>query len=228
MLEKTDIAGQSLRPASLLGALRERTRDLHTQAERSGIIADILRGHATRNDYVLMLRNLLPVYQALERHLAGHAGSPLVGALVRPELTRAGAVEADMLLLSADASALPILPETVDYVAAIERAAGGDGSRLIAHAYARYLGDLSGGQIMKRLLARALELPPGALSFYDFPAIADIAAFKSEYRAAIDRAGDESEDFDAIVEEGALAFELNIALSVALQADAARRLPPPG
>ena len=42
MLERTDIAGHSLRPASLLGALRERTRDLHTQAERSGIIAGIL------------------------------------------------------------------------------------------------------------------------------------------------------------------------------------------
>jgi heme oxygenase (biliverdin-producing, ferredoxin) len=226
MLEKTDIAGLSLRPASLLGALRERTRDLHTQAERSGIIADILRGNATRDDYVLMLRNLLPVYQALEKHLASHAGSPLVGPLVRPELTRAGAVEADMLLLSADALALPVLQQTSSYVAAIERAADGDGSRLIAHAYTRYLGDLSGGQIMKRLLARALELPPAALSFYDFPEIADIAAFKSEYRAAIDRAGDESDDFDAIVEEGALAFELNIALSIALQPT--RTSPPSG
>jgi len=62
------------------------------------------------------------------------------------------------------------------------------------------------------------------LSFFDFPAIGDIAAFKSEYRAAIDRAGDESENFDAVVEEGALAFELNIDLSIALQAEVARGL----
>jgi heme oxygenase (biliverdin-producing, ferredoxin) len=107
-------------------------------------------------------------------------------------------------------------------VEAIEHAAGGDGSRLIGHAYARYLGDLSGGQIVKRLLTRSLELPSEALSFYDFPGIADIAAFKSEYRAAIDQTGDDSEDFAAIIEEGARAFELNIALSIALQAEVAR------
>jgi heme oxygenase len=36
------------------------------------------------------------------------------------------------------------------------KAAEGDGTRLIAHAYTRYLGDLSGGQILQRLLARSL------------------------------------------------------------------------
>jgi heme oxygenase (biliverdin-producing, ferredoxin) len=221
MLERTDGAGHSLRPTSLLGALRERTRELHTQAERSGIIADILHGRATREDYALLLRNLLPVYQALEAHLAGHAVSPPVGPIVRPELIRAGAIEADLSLLSIETSALPVLAATADYVKAIEQASGGDGGRLIAHAYTRYFGDLSGGQIVKRLLARSLNLPPAALSFYDFPGIADIPTFKSDYRAAINRAGDESKDFDAIVEEGALAFELNIDLSVALHAQAA-------
>src|SRR6201996_270531 len=217
MLERTDIAGQSLRPASLLGALRERTRDLHVQAERSGIIADMLRGRATRHGYALLLRNLLPVYQALEAQLARHAGSALVGPIVRPELERAGAIETDLKALDVEISTLPVLPASTNYVQTIDRASGGDGGRLIAHAYARYLGDLSGGQIVKQLLARSLDLPPAALSFYDFPSISDMAAFKSEYRAAIDRAGDESEDFDAIVEEGVLAFELNIELSVALQ-----------
>ncbi len=224
MLERLDTAGRSLRPASLLEALRERTKDLHTRAERSGIIADILHGRATRDGYGLMLRNLLPVYQALEEELARYAGSPVVGSIVRSELTRAGAIERDLQSLSVETSELPVLPATANYVKAIVQASGGDGGRLIAHAYARYLGDLSGGQIVKRLLARSLDLPPGALSFYDFPAIDDIAMFKAEYRAAIDRAGDEIEDFEAVVEEGAMAFQLNIELSVALQAEAASRL----
>ena len=50
----------------------------------------------------------------------------------------------------------------------------------------------------------------------------DIAAFKSEYRSAIERAGDELGDFDAVAEEGARAFELNIDLSVAVQKAAFR------
>lgn len=210
-----------MRPARLLEALRERTADLHTQAERSGIIAEILHGRASRDGYVLMLRNLLPVYQALEERLVRQAASPAVGPIVRPELARADAIAADLASLTSDISAFPELPETANYVDAIARAAERDGSRLIAHAYARYLGDLSGGQILKKLLARSLDLPPDALSFYEFPDIADIAQFKAEYRAAIDRAGDEVEDFEAVVEEGARAFQLNIELSAALQAEAA-------
>jgi len=221
MLERLDGAGCSLRPARLLEALRERTADLHIRAERSGIIADILHSRASRDGYVLMLRNLLPVYQALEQRLERHAGSPAVGPIVRPELARAGAIAADLASLTSDISAFPELPETANYVDAIVRAADGDGGRLIAHAYARYLGDLSGGQILKKLLVRSLDLPPDALSFYEFSAIADIAQFKAEYRAAIDRAGDEVGDFEAVVEEGARAFQLNIELSAALQVEAA-------
>ncbi len=222
MLERTDRAGLALRPASLLEALRERTRDLHVRAERSGIIADILRGRITRADYARLLRSLLPVYQALEQQLATCAWSSAIAPIVRPELERARAIAADLhhLPLGQEEQS----PAVTRYVSAIMAASEGDGSRLIGHAYARYLGDLSGGQILSRLLARSLDLPPEALSFYAFPAISDIGAFKSDYQAAIDRAGDESEDFDVVVEEGALAFELNIDLSLALQADIARAL----
>ncbi len=220
MLERSDSAGLALGPASLLEALRERTRDLHKLAERSGIIAEILQAGGTRKGYALLLRNLLPVYEALEKQLATLAGSPLVGPLTYPELMRTSSIRRDLEALNFDAAELPLLPATAAYVEAIIEASGGDGGRLIAHAYVRYLGDLSGGQIFKRLLARSLLLLPETLTFYDFPAIADIAAFKSEYRTAIDRAGDESGDFEAIVEEGARAFELNIALSIAIQAEA--------
>ncbi len=220
MLERTDRAGLVLRPASLVEALRERTRDLHVQAERSGIIADILKGRITREDYGRLLRSLHVVYQALEQQLVRRAASSAIAPIARPELERANAIADDLRYFDPDVRPQP--PAVARYVNSIIAASEGDGSRLIAHAYARYLGDLSGGQILSRLLARSLDLPPEALSFYAFPAITDIAAFKSDYRAAIDRAGDESEVFDAVVEEAALAFELNIDLSLSLQANATR------
>ncbi|MBR0934181.1 heme oxygenase (biliverdin-producing) [Bradyrhizobium jicamae] len=218
MLERVDRAGGSLRPADLLDALRERTKELHAQAERSGTVADILHGRATRADYVLMLRNLLPVYRELEQKLSDRSGSSALGGVVRIELERATAIVHDLDHLFADWPNLAVLPAAQEYVAAIQAASDGDGTRLIAHAYARYLGDLSGGQILKRLLERSLGLSPAALSFFDFPTIVDIPAFKAEYRAAISRAGDEVNDLAAVVEEGARAFELNITLSMALQA----------
>jgi heme oxygenase (biliverdin-producing, ferredoxin) len=218
MLKRVEEAGRQLRPASLLEALRERTKALHTQAERSGIIAEILHGRGTRAGYVLLLRNLFPVYATMETELLRHHRSPGLGAIVCPELNRAAAIEFDLGQLSDEWSDLPLLSAARDYAAAISEASVGAGQRLIAHAYARYLGDLSGGQIIKRLLARSLDLPATALSFYEFSAISDIAAFKAGYRAAIERAGDELDDFDGVVEEGARAFELNIELAVALQA----------
>ncbi|CCO30726.1 Heme oxygenase 1 Short=HO-1 [Rhizoctonia solani AG-1 IB] len=43
-------------------------------------------------------------------------------------------------------------------------------SRLLAHAYARYMGDLSGGQVVKTKICKAYDLPEGGAgaSFYDF------------------------------------------------------------
>ena len=49
-----------------LAAIKVATWALHTQAERSGVIADILAGRASRFEVALLLRNLLPVYQMLD------------------------------------------------------------------------------------------------------------------------------------------------------------------
>lgn len=94
---------------------------------------------------------------------------------------------------------------------------------MIAHAYARYLGDLSGGQILQRLLTRSLQLRPAQLSFYDFPAFSDLDALKTDYRNTLDRAGALAIDQKAVVEEGVIAFAHNIALSCAVQSMVARR-----
>jgi heme oxygenase len=107
------------------------------------------------------------------------------------------------------------------YARRITRVAVGEGTRLIGHAYARYLGDLSGGQILARLLGRSLGLGPGTLAFYDFPDIPDADGFKAELRAALDWAAPLLADPEAVVDEALCAFRLNIALSEAVEAAAA-------
>ena len=114
-------------------------------------------------------------------------------------------------------SALPLLPAGEDYERRVGLAAAGDGAGLIAHAYTRYLGDLSGGQAMKRLLARALALRPEQLSFYDFPEIDDAEQFKERYRRAINEGVASIVDVDRVAAEAVAAFELNIAVSEAVQ-----------
>ena len=109
------------------------------------------------------------------------------------------------------------LPAATLYAERLAAAAEGDGGRLVAHAYVRYFGDLSGGQILKKLLGTALNLPPEALSFYEFPGIADPVAFKNTMREAIDVEVASSCVAEALIEEAMRAFEHNIAISKAVQ-----------
>ncbi|MCX7318864.1 MAG: biliverdin-producing heme oxygenase [Hyphomicrobiales bacterium] len=208
----------STAPASVVTDQYLSTKTQHTEAERSGIIRDLLRGEANRDGYILLQRNLLPAYQALEAGLDAHRDSPLLGALAAYRLDRTTALKADLAALcGGDFAQVPVLAEGSAYARRIADAAAGNGELLIAHAYTRYLGDLSGGQILKKLLARKPGLAPNELTFYDFPAHADLAALKNDYRNALDDAGRRATQKQAIVDEGSVAFQLNTDISWAVQ-----------
>lgn len=86
----TAATADSSLPASLVTALYLRTKTLHVEAERTGIIRDLLHGGASREGYILLLRNLLPAYLAMEHKLsaiAAHlnsARSRLTGLIAPP------------------------------------------------------------------------------------------------------------------------------------------------
>ena len=212
-------ASDTATPVSVVTALYLGTKTLHTEAERTGVIRDMLRGEASRDGYVMLLRNLQPAYRALEQGLAAHRDTPALAELSAYEFDRTSAIEADLAALAGPdwATTIALLPEGEAYANRIANAASGDGSRLIAHAYTRYLGDLSGGQILQRLLAKSLALNPAQLSFYEFPRFDDLAALKSNYRAALDRAGSVVGHPDAVIAEGNTAFTHNIAVSCAIK-----------
>ncbi len=54
----------------LAGRLRAATKELHTVVERAGVMQPLLRGQLPRTDYLRLLRNLHPIYHALETGLA--------------------------------------------------------------------------------------------------------------------------------------------------------------
>lgn len=209
--------------AGFAAMVRERTKLAHRAAERAGFIADLLHGRATTAGYALFLRNLHPAYAALEPALAACADHPVAGAFADPRLRRLEALAADLhATAGAEWEALPLLPEAAAYAAAIT-VVSQQPDRLAGHAYARYLGDLSGGQILKPLLTRMLGLGPAALGFYDFPAFADLAVPKRSLRAALDAVSVESDLAEALCDEAVVAFGHNIAVSEAVQASAAAR-----
>lgn len=213
-IKSTDQAAEE---PGLADRLKARTWALHREAERSGILSDLLRGRAGIDAYALLLRNLLPVYEALEAGL-GRAPPAAPAALLfaRPELCRAAALRADLAAIGGpDWARLPVLPGATRYAAEVTAAASDH--RLLAHAYVRYLGDLNGGQILKRMLGKTLGLGADQLGFYSFPAVADPEALAEQCRAALDRTVLAPAAAAAVVEEAMMAFRLNIALSEEVQ-----------
>ncbi len=201
----------------LTDRLKQRTWALHREAERSGVIHALLLGTVSRLRYAALLRNLVPVYDALESALEALEPSALRNALARPELYRAVALRNDLRSLAGPrwSETLPLLPAARRYADQITTASQGIGERLLAHAYVRYMGDLNGGRVLKRAVHQHLALRDDALAFYDFATIVDIPAYLKGFRATLD---------DTLllgvlndtVEEAARAFQCNIDLSDAL------------
>jgi len=195
----------------LATALREGTREAHRHAERGPFVHALIRGQLARATYLEYLRALQTIYTALEAGLTRHAAHPIVGPLARRELLRGPAIARDLAAL-ADAHAAPQPPVAARaYADRLHALADHHPALLVAHAYTRYLGDLSGGQLLRRGAARALgmrlEAPDGpGLDFYDFPEIADLDAYKRELRACLDALPVDAGTAAAIVDEARRAF----------------------
>lgn len=83
---------------------------------------------------------------------------------------------------------------------------------LVAHSYTRYMGDLSGGQILKKVAQRALKLPSTGegLNFYRFEGIHSAKGFKQLYRSRMNELELDAETKEKIVAESNLAFSFNM------------------
>jgi len=194
--------------------LRSHTKTLHTAAERAGLMPDLLRGHIERSQYCRLLRNFHEIYSALESALARHASQPSLQALQISGLSRRNALAADLAVLHGEKwqAEIPLAHAGRDYAQRLRELEANQPQLLLAHSYVRYLGDLSGGQMLRQIVARALQLDGGAgLAFYTFtdPDATELAA---RYRRALQHLSIDSHTAAKIVEEAQSAFQRHIAL----------------
>lgn len=209
-------------PPGLATALREGTREAHRDAERGPFVHALIRGQLARPVYLDYLRALATIYAALEASLARHADHPIVGPLARPELLRGPAIARDLATLGA--AAQPPVAAARAYADRLHALADHHPALLVAHAYTRYLGDLSGGQLLRRGAARALGIGPEhpehpehpGLDFYAFREIADLDAYKRELRACLDALPVDATTAAAIVDEARRAFTDTASIFAAL------------
>src|SRR5690606_3767755 len=188
-------------------SLRERTWNTHNDTESATFMADLMSGKGTRDDYVALVAQHYFMYEALERGERRFAAHPEASQIITARLTRLPHVEADLEYLVGPnwRSEISPTPATQRYVARIEGLdwAGG----FIAHHYTRYLGDLSGGQHIYKVIQRRFDLGTDGVRFYLFDDIADPAEFKNQYRAALDGFAWGEADAERIIHEVIAAYE---------------------
>jgi len=216
----TGPAGRTAPRAGVADRLRAHTKELHSRAESAGVVNALVTGTVSRAAYLCYLRNLHAVYEALERELSERCRETRWQTIATPAVYRAEAVAADLDALVGREWRVRcrLVTATERYRERIHAAGRGGGARLAAHAYTRYLGDLSGGRILASVAARALTLAPEELRTYRFDEVDDLARFKVDYRRAFDAWDDAESD---LRDEAIAAFELNIDLAEEVAAAAA-------
>jgi len=195
---------------TLSSRLREGTREEHESAESSGFISRLMSGDLGTDAYVSLASQQYFVYSALEAVADDVRALPQGGSLIFSELTRTPSIVRDLEhLVGPDwQSTVRALPATERYVATLH-ASSTSLPRYAAHAYTRYLGDLSGGQIIKRMLERHYGLGPEGITFYSFEEIPRSKPFKDVYRERLDTLDLTEDELAEAVVEAKAAFRLN-------------------
>lgn len=206
--------------------LRTATAQAHERAEHSSFVDDLLEGRSCKAAFTALAVQQHVIYDALESVIQEHyREDPLVKVVDDRRLDRRAALSADLdHLLGSDhtqrlaAGQLPVLPATTRYADRLRLEH--DSELVLAHHYVRYLGDLSGGQVIARLVARHYAIPREALGFYSFEGIEKLKPYKDDYRARLDSLDLPPQRRELLVERAVEAFDLSRAVFADL--DAAR------
>ena len=204
--------------------LKEGTKESHSAAENTKFVASFLRGVVDYEEYRKLLTNFYYVYDTMEQRIR-ETEDPMVQAIRSENLERKDSIEKDLEYYYG--------PEWRDkqepseacntYCHRINEVAEENPYLLIAHHYTRYIGDLSGGKILKEIAARVLKPPVGkGLQFYEFPSIPDAKEFKNNYRSTLDNLDCDEQQINALITEANYAFRLNMYMFDEIQGSASK------
>lgn len=182
--------------------LKELTKEQHKNAERSLFIKKLLKQELTPYQYYVYLCNQFLMYTALE----GYATELDVLNGIE-EIKRGVALSKDLQELEKEYGfEIPVHLKTtgkyVNHIYSIRE----DADKLLAHIYVRHMGDLSGGQIIKRFV-------PGSGQHYQFET--DVTELKEKVRAKLhDGLADEAKVCFNMIKEFMIELETSLGMEL--------------
>ncbi len=215
---------QNVRLVMFSKELKEGTSKSHSAAENTKFVSSFLRGVVSEENYRGLIANFYFVYRAMEEEISKHKSDPTIGQVYYKSLERTNFLERDLRYFYGPNWRSIVVPTEAcqQYVNRIREV---EPYLLIAHHYTRYIGDLSGGVILRGIAEKALTLPKGeGLHFYDFPDISDAKEFKTSYRTQLDSIPLTEQQKNAIIVEANYAFRLNMYMFDELEGNATKSL----
>ncbi|MEU7789535.1 biliverdin-producing heme oxygenase [Amycolatopsis sp. NPDC049159] len=193
--------------------LRASTLEVHEKANYSTYMRALLGGELSQEGYTQLAIQYYFIYGAIEAASDAMADHPVGGEFVFDELRRLPNLERDLAhLVSPDwRTTITPLASTREYVARVREASSWAGG-YVAHHYTRYLGDIAGGQAIRRLLERQYDVAEAGTLFYHFDGIGSAPRFRDQYRAKLDSAPWDEAERARVIGETLVAFECNVAV----------------
>jgi len=209
-------------PDALSTMLREGTAVNHREAERRPFMRVFFKGQLPRDPYVAWISRQWFIYSALEETAEELRDHPVVGVMYTPEIRRRDRLEQDLAFFLGDSWSDRVAPSpaTEKYVDRVRWCAAEFPEGWVAHQWLRYMGNIGGQEILRRLVTRSQVLVDDrGLAFYQWPEIGEIGPFFGRFHGRMD-----SMDLDAatkprVVDEADQAFMLNMMLTDELAAD---------
>ena len=211
--------------ADFAAQIKQGTKESHSAAENTKFVASFLRGVLDPQEYRKLIANFYFVYSAMEEEVEALKDHPVVGKINLPELPRKESLKEDLSYYYGPSWETEIKQSEacVKYVNRIREIAKDDPNLLVGHHYTRYLGDLSGGQILRGIAENSLKPEKGkGFSFYDFSEISDSKNYKKSYRQLLDELDVAQDDVDLIIREANYAFKLNMYMFEELEGSASK------
>lgn len=196
---------------SLSARIRRETAPDHRNAEGGDVMTRLLKGELPLSGYMELLVQMRALYAALEEQSRRHAGDARYGGFFDTALERTAVLADDVAAVEArvGGGSMVVLESTRSFVGRVLEV-GGDPLLLLAHHYTRYMGDLSGGIMIGRAVDKAYGFDGGpGVTWFQFPALADVDGYKNAYRARLDGLGLEPDDADRLIAEVHRSYTLN-------------------
>ncbi|GAA4596802.1 heme oxygenase [Actinoplanes octamycinicus] len=194
--------------------LRRATMAGHRDAETRGFVTRLLGGAVPPAGFAALTAQYLFIYRELESAATAMLEDPVAGGFADPALARVAALESDLAHLYGPdwPSAAEPIEATRAYTARLRERCSTSPAHFVAHHYVRYLGDLSGGQLVGSRVATVYGLGRAGTAFYRFDRIPDPKVYKAAYRARLDALALPPTELDTLVAEARHAFALNAAV----------------